>query len=268
MNLAELMTRDPETITADVPVLAALDLMLDRGIRHLPVIDRRDRLRGIVSLDDLRAALPFPVSLRAAPDPGDRVLALDCAVGEVMTHEPLTARPDTSLADAAELMARYRIGCLPVVDRAQHVVGIFTEVDALRALVLREPQKRTAADARMLDRELLVAELRAERERIGQQLQRLQDSERELTAAGREPIDNVDRARLLEELSVEAPLSALAASRLAALDHALARASQGRFGVCEDCGTEIPTARLRAMPGATRCVRCATGGFRGAEVVR
>jgi DnaK suppressor protein len=185
-----------------------------------------------------------------------------------MTHEPLTGRLETPLAEAAELMARFRIGCLPVVDEAKRVIGIFTEVDALRALVLREPQKRSASDARVLDRELLVAELRAERERIGQQLTRLQDSERELSAEAREPIDGNERARLIEEISVEAPLAALAASRLAALDHALARSTQGRFGVCEDCGSEIPTARLRAIPGATRCVRCAVGGSRGAEALR
>ncbi|HTO07339.1 MAG TPA: CBS domain-containing protein [Myxococcota bacterium] len=268
MNLSQLMTRDPETITADASVLAALDLMLDRGIRHLPVVDRHERLRGIVSLDDLRAALPFPVSLRTAPDPADRLLALDCAVGEVMTHEPLTGRPEMPLGDAAELLARFRIGCLPVVDQEGRVVGIFTEVDALRALVLREPQKRSAADARLLDRELLVAELRAERERIGQQLQRLQDSERGLSAQTREPIDNPERARLLEEIYLEEPLSALAASRLEALDHALARATQGRFGVCEDCGAEIPAARLRAMPGATLCVRCAAGRSARAEALR
>jgi CBS domain-containing protein len=262
------MTREPETITADVPVLAALDLMLDRGIRHLPVVDGRERLRGIVSLDDLRAALPFPVSLRAKPDPADRLLALECAVGEVMTHGPLTARPETPLADAAELMARFRIGCLPVVDTAKRVVGIFTEVDALRALVLREPQKRSAAEARTLDRELLVAELRSERDRIARELQRHQDAERELSAEAREPTDDPERARRLEEIGVEAPLAALAASRLTALDHALARAAQGRFGICEDCGAEVPAARLRAMPGATRCVRCAAGGSRGAEVVR
>jgi CBS domain-containing protein len=261
------MTRDPETITADVPVLAALDVMLDRGIRHLPVVDGRERLCGIVSLDDLRAALPFPVSLRAAPDAADRLLAMECAIGEVMTHEPLSARPDTSLADASELMARFRIGCLPVIDSGKRVVGIFTEVDALRALVLLEPKKRSR-DPRTLDLELLVAELRAERERIGGQLGRLQDSERELSREAREPTDEAEQARLLEEISVEEPLAALAASRLAALDHALARAAQGRFGVCEDCRGEIPVARLRAMPGSTRCVRCAAGGSRGAEARR
>jgi CBS domain-containing protein/RNA polymerase-binding transcription factor DksA len=265
MNVSQFMTYDPETIEADAPVLAALDLMLDRGIRHLPVVDRRERLRGIVSIDDLRAALPFPVSLRAAPELADRLLAPEEPVARIMTHQPLTARPDTPLADAAERMARFRIGCLPVIDDARRVIGIFTEVDALRALVMREPQKRTAKDLRTLDRELLVAEMRSERMRIAEQLQQHQDAERRLSAETREPIDGPERARLIEEIGVEAPLAALAAGRLAALDHALARFEQGRLGICESCGAEIPLGRLRAIPEATRCQRCAAGRSQRAE---
>jgi RNA polymerase-binding protein DksA len=43
---------------------------------------------------------------------------------------------------------------------------------------------------------------------------------------------------------------------LQGLDAALARMAEGRYGVCEDCGEDIPVERLRAYPGATRCVRC------------
>lgn len=43
---------------------------------------------------------------------------------------------------------------------------------------------------------------------------------------------------------------------LQALDTALARMTAGNYGICDDCGDEIPLERLRANPGATRCVRC------------
>ena len=46
------------------------------------------------------------------------------------------------------------------------------------------------------------------------------------------------------------------ADELQALDTALARMAQGNYGICDDCGDEIPLERLRANPGATRCVRC------------
>jgi acetoin utilization protein AcuB len=264
-KLADLMTVDPVTVEPDVAAIAALDLMIDQGIRHLPVVDRRDRLRGVVSLDDLRAAFPFSVSLTRPPSLSDRESALGCAVGEVMTHGPLTVRTETSLAEAAELLARFRIGCLPVVDAAGHLVGIFTETDALHALAGGKPAK-SGPSARILDLELLTSELRAERERIAKQLEHLQATERDLSATQHDvPMDRAERARHLAEIAADEPLAALSASRLTALDHALERAHRGRLGVCEDCGREIPIARLRALPGASQCLRCAAGDKRGAE---
>jgi acetoin utilization protein AcuB len=269
LKVADLMTLDPLVIEPDAAAVAALDLMIDQGIRHLPVVDRRERLCGVVSLDDLRAAFPFSVSLTRPPSVSERETALGCAIGEVMTHGPLTVRADATLAEAAGMLAKFRIGCLPVVDAEGRLIGIFTETDALRALVDGAPTKAGASSARVLDLELLTAELRAERERIAKQLQRLQDSERELSATQHDvPMDSAERARCLEDVAVDGPLAALAASRLAALDHALARAHRGRFGVCEDCGREISVARLRALPGATQCMRCASGSRRGSEATR
>ena len=46
------------------------------------------------------------------------------------------------------------------------------------------------------------------------------------------------------------------ADELRRIDGALARLSQGNYGLCEDCGQRIPEARLQAEPTALRCVRC------------
>ncbi len=54
-------------------------------------------------------------------------------VEEAMTADPLTVRPETELAAAARLMHAHRCGSVIVVEK-QRVVGIFTAVDALRAL--------------------------------------------------------------------------------------------------------------------------------------
>lgn len=47
-------------------------------------------------------------------------------------------------------------------------------------------------------------------------------------------------------------------AELQAIDDALARIANGTFGVCTDCGIELPTARLHANPTARRCVPCQT----------
>lgn len=43
---------------------------------------------------------------------------------------------------------------------------------------------------------------------------------------------------------------------LRGLDTALRRIGDGSYGLCADCGAEIPLERLRAEPGAARCVGC------------
>lgn len=45
-------------------------------------------------------------------------------------------------------------------------------------------------------------------------------------------------------------------ARLEEIEHAIARLTSGRYGICEDCGTEIPRARLLAQPTAVRCRAC------------
>lgn len=257
-SVAELMTPRPTTIEPEASALAALDLMIDAGIRHLPVVDRRARLVGIVSVDDLRAALPFAVSLRHPPSLDEREIARDLSVAEVMTHGPLTATSRTSVADAAGTLARFRIGCLPVVDDG-HLVGILSETDVLRSLVggAGESEARRQ-DPRMHELDLLLTELRVERTRILRRLGRVQQIELESTQEQREvPMDAAEHAAHAIQLAVDEPLAALSARRLEALDHALFRASQGRLGVCEKCGKHISVARLRALPGTVICVRCA-----------
>lgn len=257
-SVAELMTPRPTTIEPEASALAALDLMIDSGIRHLPAVDRRARLVGILSVDDLRAALPFAVNLRHPPSVDEREIARELSVAEVMTHAPLTVTSKTSLADAAGTLARFRIGCLPVVDDGR-LVGILSETDVLRSLAGPAVERATPArDARMHELELLVTELRAERTRILRQLGRVQQIELEATQEERTvPMDPAEHATHAIQLAVDEPLAALSARRLEALDHALFRASQGRLGACEKCGKHISVARLRALPGSALCVRCA-----------
>lgn len=257
-DVAALMTPRPTTILPEASALAALELMIDAGIRHLPVVDRRARLVGIVSLDDLRAAMPFSVSLRHPPSLSEREIAREVSVAEMMTHGPITATSKLDVAEAAAKLARFRIGCLPVVDDGR-LVGILSETDVLRSIAggaagNQAPQ----ANPRMHELDLLVTELRAERTRILRRLGRVQQIELESTQEQREvPMDAAEHAAHAIQLAVDEPLAALSARRLEALDHALFRASQGRLGACEKCGKHISVARLRAMPGTAICVSCA-----------
>ena len=72
-----------------------------------------------------------------------------------------------------------------------------------------------------------------------------------------EAIGRVSRMDAINNRSVnEAALRQLE-RELAALEKALLRMRDEKYGKCMQCGKDIPTGRLMLMPGATRCVRCA-----------
>jgi DnaK suppressor protein len=85
-------------------------------------------------------------------------------------------------------------------------------------------------------------------------------------AATPPPGDELDMARSLAEVETEASLIERAEYRLKAIEAALVKLEQGRYGECEDCGSEIAIDRLKALPFATRCVECQTKRNRGRAV--
>lgn len=109
------------------------------------------------------------------------------------------------------------------------------------------------------DRTAIRAALEAERAKFLHGLKAtLEETDRTQYAAvlGRSSGDSADEA-------LAVTLGDLAAARmdhevraLQAMEAAAARIDAADYGVCEDCGAEIPVARLIAHPTATRCVRC------------
>jgi acetoin utilization protein AcuB len=113
MLVIERMTAQPVTITTETTVGQALEIIESRHLRHLPVMDERDSLVGIVSEKDL---------LRANCD--------DPIVG-VMTRDVITVTEYTALEEAARIMADHKISSLPIV-RNGKLVGIITETDLFK----------------------------------------------------------------------------------------------------------------------------------------
>ena len=256
VRVRDWMTGDPVTVRGGSSALEAFDLMVDRGIRHLPVLGHEGRLVGILSIDDLRGALPFDVSLKRSLGPVERYQALDWSVDDAMTWVPQTVQPDTPLAEAAGCLADNRFGCLPVVDEGGRLVGILSETDALRALCAElrgETQAAPAAGGRDL-----AEELWAERRRLVAALENWQQAQRTLSADIREePRDAADRASDEREVARLEAICERTSRRLRAIEVALERAERGGFGICERCQERIPVPRLRAIPETTLCVRCA-----------
>jgi acetoin utilization protein AcuB len=131
MHVGEYMTRDPITVNEDTSMKDAMLLLRTHHIRHLPVANGKS-LVGLVSDRDIRRASP---SLLSGIDKNnyERVLE-DTPVGRIMTREPFTVTETTTLVDAVSVLVEKKFGSLPVVEGAE-LVGIFTEIDALKVLL-------------------------------------------------------------------------------------------------------------------------------------
>ena len=121
----EVMTVDPETVSADASLFTAASIMAELGVRHLPVVDAEGRLVGIISDRDVRTALGDPLELLRGRDDSE------LTVGSVMSTEPLSETLTTPIGDLAGLLADERIGAIPIVDDDSHPIGIVSYVDVL-----------------------------------------------------------------------------------------------------------------------------------------
>lgn len=130
MQVRNWMTKEVVTVGGATGVREAAELMKARKIRHLPVVEE-GRLIGIVTDRDLRLAMPSQATTLAVHELHS--LLDKVQVREVMTKRVVGVPPDVSIAKAADLMLRNKIGCLPVLEGGT-LVGIITESDILRAV--------------------------------------------------------------------------------------------------------------------------------------
>jgi CBS domain-containing membrane protein len=116
MTVADFMVTAIVTVRADETLGAAHADMEMGAFRHLPVVDARRRLVGILSDRDLLRALGR---------------AKSTTIAEIMTLNPVTVRPETAAHVATALMLDRKIGSLPVVAEDGALVGLVTETDFL-----------------------------------------------------------------------------------------------------------------------------------------
>ena len=132
MLVKERMTRNPITIRPDIPVTEAQALMKREKIHHLPVLDKDEKLVGIVSEKDLLYASPSPASTLSVYEMTSLLAKLK--VEKVMSRNVITVTEDVPLEEAARTMADKGIGGLPIV-RGSAVVGVITESDLFRVFI-------------------------------------------------------------------------------------------------------------------------------------
>ena len=136
-TVGEAMTGEVVALDADTPVDVAVRRLEHSQVSGAPVLDH-GRVVGVVTLRDLLVPVlaDGPV-LTTGPFHRHEHRLTTYRVHELMTAEPVTARPDWPLAQAVLAMERAGINRLPVVDSTGRPAGILTRDDVLRVLAQR-----------------------------------------------------------------------------------------------------------------------------------
>jgi len=124
------MSKKVFTIKIDKKLIGVKELMDWAHVRHVPVVNDKDEVVGMVSHRDLLAASVSSIGDHISDF--DRTQQLRTIPLEAVMHSPVTTiSPADSIQDAARLMRGKKIGCLPVVDKGK-LIGILTDYDLLK----------------------------------------------------------------------------------------------------------------------------------------
>jgi acetoin utilization protein AcuB len=134
-KVRERMSKNPATGKPDDGLKDAIWKMERGHFRHLPVVDEKNKLIGMLTDRDIRLIRP---SLAFVKKEEADVQLWSIAVQQAAVFDPVRVKPETSLKEAADLMLRWHVGGLPVVDDHEHVVGVITYTDILREFVGRQ----------------------------------------------------------------------------------------------------------------------------------
>lgn len=151
LHVQDVMVTDVVSVAVDASVRSAVEAMIGREFRALPVVDPDQRVVGVISSGDLvtRAGLGARLELLSAMTPEVRRGFLDQLsarrVGDVMTPDPAVVRTTDSVATATSLMADRKLKRLPVVDRDGRLAGVLARADVLRAVGETFPRDIEAA---------------------------------------------------------------------------------------------------------------------------
>ena len=148
MTVKDIMVAEVIAIQKDASVEELSALLVENKISGVPVVDKDGKLIGIATEGDLiikDSDLHFPRYFKLL----DSIIYLESLnkfknnlkkylgtkVEDVMTTDIKTVKEDTPVSEAANLMIRYNINRLPVMDEKENMVGIVTRADIVRSMI-------------------------------------------------------------------------------------------------------------------------------------
>lgn len=132
MKIKNWMTPDPITVPPDTPIMDAQKIMAENKIRRLPVLDKKGRVLGIVTMRNIIEASPSEATTLSVYELN--YLLSKLTVDQVMSKDPILAGPEDLVMDVIQMGQERGIGSFPVVADGK-LVGIATESEIIDAMI-------------------------------------------------------------------------------------------------------------------------------------
>ncbi|WP_019154876.1 acetoin utilization AcuB family protein [Robertmurraya massiliosenegalensis] len=128
MIVEEIMISDVCTLEKENTIEEAIQLMKEKRIKHIPIIDRKRHLIGIVTDRDIKEAIPSIFFFEENKE------ILQKPLEAIMVSDVITGHPLDFVEEVAAIFYESKIGCLPII-KDKRLVGIITQTDLLHTLV-------------------------------------------------------------------------------------------------------------------------------------
>jgi CBS-domain-containing membrane protein len=154
----DVMTKDVVAVREDTPYRDVVNLLISRRVSAVPVVDRSDRVVGVVSEADLlhKVERRRPRIIETWRFRRDHAKAAGRVARDVMSAPPVTVLPSLSVAAAARRMRRENVKRLPVEDELGRLVGIVTRSDLLKIHLRSDAEIRRDVVEEVLEHALAV----------------------------------------------------------------------------------------------------------------
>ncbi len=126
----QIMTTDVVSLQPQASLAEAWRLFQEHRFRHVPICDQHQRVLGMLSDRDM---------LLQAVENHNQVWREEKKISDIFHDEVVSASPDTSIRQIAEVLFLRRIGAMPIVDGEGKLAGIITRSDILHLLVHEAP---------------------------------------------------------------------------------------------------------------------------------
>ena len=133
MYVKDNMIAHPITLKPDQSVSEAVDLMSENSLHRLPVVDDNGKLLGLITETVITSNTPNNASTLSVFELN--YLLNKLSIKDIMIKDVKTINKDALLEEAATIMRKYDVGCLPVVEEDNKLIGIITHNDIFTAFV-------------------------------------------------------------------------------------------------------------------------------------